>query len=79
MKYSARVVTLDSIQAYVGANINMNNANEICNVLAQLGRIAENYDCAILLVGHMNNREAEINLLTVGLARLTFRLRQEAF
>ena len=32
----------------------MNNANEVRNVMAQLGRIAEKYDCAILLVGHMN-------------------------
>ena len=45
---------LDPIQAYVGANINMNNANEVRNVMAQLGRIAEKYDCAVLLVGHMN-------------------------
>lgn len=48
------MVILDPIQAYVGANINMNNANEVRNVMAQLGRIAEKYDCAILLVGHMN-------------------------
>ena len=54
IEVSARVVILDPIQAYVGANINMNNANEVRNVMAQLGRIAEKYDCAILLVGHMN-------------------------
>ena len=51
IEVSARVVILDPIQAYVGANINMNNANEVRNVMAQLGRIAEKYDCAILLVG----------------------------
>ena len=54
IEVGARVVILDPIQAYVGANINMNNANEVRNVMAQLGRIAEKYDCAILLVGHMN-------------------------
>ena len=51
IEVGARVVILDPIQAYVGANINMNNANEVRNVMAQLGRIAEKYDCAILLVG----------------------------
>lgn len=54
IEIGARVVILDPIQAYVGANINMNNANEVRNVMAQLGRVAEKYDCAILLVGHMN-------------------------
>ena len=54
IEVGARVMILDPIQAYVGANINMNNANEVRNVMAQLGRIAEKYDCAILLVGHMN-------------------------
>ena len=54
IEVGARVVILDPIQAYVGAKINMNNANEVRNVMAQLGRIAEKYDCAVLLVGHMN-------------------------
>ena len=54
IEVGARAVILDPIQAYVGANINMNNANEVRNVMAQLGRVAEKYDCAILLVGHMN-------------------------
>ena len=54
IEVGARVVILDPIQAYVGANINMNNANEVRNVMAQIGRIAEKYDCAVLLVGHMN-------------------------
>ena len=51
IEVGARVVILDPIQ---GANINMNNANEVRNIMAQLGRVAEKYDCAILLVGHMN-------------------------
>ena len=44
IEVGARVVILDPIQAY----------NEVRNVMAQLGRVAEKYDCAILLVGHMN-------------------------
>ena len=48
------MVILDPIQAHVGVDINMNNANEARNVMAQLGRIAEKYDYAVLLVGHMN-------------------------
>ena len=54
IEVGARVVILDLIQAYVGANINMNNSNEFRNVMAKFGRVAEKYDCTILLVGHMN-------------------------
>jgi len=50
----ARVVILDPIQAYVGANINMNNANEVRSVMSQIGKLAEKYNCAVILVGHMN-------------------------
>lgn len=51
---NAKLVILDPIQAYVGSKINMNNANEVRCVMSRIGKIAEKYNCAILLVGHMN-------------------------
>lgn len=53
----ARVIILDPMQAYVGAKVDMNRANEVRNILAQLGRIAEKYCCAIILVGHLNKAQ----------------------
>ncbi len=50
----ARLVILDPIQAYIGAKIDMHRANEIRPVLKHLGMIAEKYNCAIVLIGHMN-------------------------
>lgn len=50
----AKLVILDPIQAYIGANVDMHRANEIRPVMAQLGRIAESYECAIVLIGHLN-------------------------
>lgn len=50
----ARLLILDPIQAYIGADVNMNKANEVRNVMAQIGKIAEKYNCAIVLIGHMN-------------------------
>lgn len=50
----ARMVILDPIQAYLGANVDMHRANEIRPVLKRLGNIAEEYGCAIILIGHMN-------------------------
>ena len=51
---NAKLVILDPIQAYIGANVDMHRANEIRPVMSQLGRIAEEYDCAVILIGHMN-------------------------
>lgn len=53
-KTGAKLVILDPIQAYVGSNVDLNRANEIRPVLKQLGVVAEKYNCAIVLIGHMN-------------------------
>jgi len=50
----ARLVILDPIQAYLGADVDMHRANEIRPILKNLGTIAETYKCAIILIGHMN-------------------------
>ncbi|MEG2514875.1 MAG: AAA family ATPase, partial [Bacteroidaceae bacterium] len=50
----ARLIILDPIQAYIGAEINMNSANETRAVMSNLGAIADKYSCAIVLIGHMN-------------------------
>ena len=50
----ARLIILDPIQAYIGATVDMHRANEIRPVLKHLGMNAEKYNCAIVLIGHMN-------------------------
>ncbi len=50
----ARLIILDPIQAYIGAEINMNSANETRAVMSNLCALAEKYSCAIVLIGHMN-------------------------
>ena len=53
----ARVMILDPVQAYVGTGVDMNRANEVRTVLAQLSRIEEKYKCAMILVGHLNKAQ----------------------
>jgi len=53
-KTGAKLVILDPIQAYLGAQIDMHRANEIRPVLKRLGMMAEKHSCAIVLIGHMN-------------------------
>lgn len=51
---NARLVVLDPIQGFLGANIDMHRANEIRPVMKHLSVIAEKYHSAIVLIGHMN-------------------------
>lgn len=54
LKEQARVLILDPIQAYVGKDTNMNCANEIRDVMKNIGMVAAKHNCAVILVGHMN-------------------------
>lgn len=50
----AKLIILDPIQAYMGATVDIHRANEIRLVLKRLGVIADKYQYAIILIGHMN-------------------------
>ena len=50
----ARLLILDPIQAYLGGGMDMNRANEARDMTKRLAALAEKYQCAIVLVGHMN-------------------------
>ena len=50
----AKLLILDPIQAYLGSGVDMHRANEIRPVMKRLGDLAEKYECAIVLIGHMN-------------------------
>ena len=53
----ARALILDPVQAYIGVKVDMNRANEVRAILSQLGQIAGQYRCAIILVGHLNKAQ----------------------
>lgn len=50
----ARLLILDPIQGYLGANVDINRANEVRPIFSQLSRIAEENNCAVLLIGHLS-------------------------
>ena len=54
IKTKAKLLILDPIQAYLGGNMDMNRANEARDMTKKLAALAEKYQCAIVLVGHMN-------------------------
>ena len=51
------LLVMDPMQAYIGANVEMNAANKTRPVLNRLVSLAERYDTAIVLVCHLNKNE----------------------
>ena len=51
---NARLVILDPIQAYIGGSVDMNRPNEIRDLMTHLKLLAEKFNCAIVLIGHLN-------------------------
>lgn len=54
IKTKARMVVLDPIQGFLGADVDMHRANEIRPLMKKISGLAEKYHCAIILIGHMN-------------------------
>lgn len=51
---NARLVIIDQVQAFLGADVDMNRANEVRPIFRSLGDIAQPTGCAIVLKGHLN-------------------------
>ena len=51
---NARLVVLDPIQSFLGAEVDMHRANEIRPLMKRVSVLAEKYHCAIVRIGHMN-------------------------
>ena len=49
-----RLLIIDPVQAFIGADVYMNRANEVRPIFRKLGMIAERTGCAIVLIGHLN-------------------------
>ena len=50
----ARLVIIDPVQAFLGADVDMNRANEVRPIFRSLGDIAQATGCAVVLIGHLN-------------------------
>lgn len=50
----AHLLIIDPIQAFLGADVDMNRANEVRPVFRRLSDIAQQHACAIILIGHLN-------------------------
>ncbi len=55
----ARLLILDPLQAFIGADVDMNRANETRPIFQKLGQVAERTGCAIVLIGHLNKASGQ--------------------
>lgn len=51
---NARLVIIDPLQAFLGANVDMNRANEVRPIFRWLAEVAQSTSCAIVMIGHLN-------------------------
>lgn len=51
---NARLVIIDPLQAFLGANVDMNRANEVRPIFRRLAEVAQATNCAIVMIGHLN-------------------------
>ena len=59
--FHAKLLVIDPVQAYIG-EADMGNATGMRKILRQLAGWAALYDCAIILVGHLNKRQGSKDL-----------------
>ncbi len=48
-----RLVVVDPLQGFLGADVDMNKANEVRPVMTYVGALAQQFDCAVLLIRHL--------------------------
>ena len=58
-KTRAKLLVLDPLQAYLGAEVDMHRANEVRPILKRLGAVAEQMGCAVILIRHLNKMQGQ--------------------
>ena len=57
IEFRPRLVVIDLIQAYLGSDSDLQIAGRARKLMHRLGMWASVYDCAIVLIGHLNKKE----------------------
>lgn len=60
--FKADVLVIDPVQAYIGNDSDLMVAGKARKLMRKLGAWAAQYNCAIILVGHMNKKEGSKDL-----------------
>ena len=55
-------MVIDPIQAYLGSDSDLQIAGRARKLMQRLGMWASAYDCAVVLIGHLNKKEGTEDL-----------------
>ena len=64
---NARLVIIDPLQAFLGANVDMNRANEVRPIFRRLADVAQAANCAIVMIGHLNKLKPDPPIFSLAL------------
>lgn len=59
IEFRPRLVVIDPIQAYLGSDSDLQIAGRARKLMQRLGMWASIYDCAIVLIGHLNKKREQ--------------------
>ena len=62
ISFRPRLVVIDPIQAYLGNDSDLLIAGRARKLMQRLGMWASVYDCAVVLIGHLNKKEGSKDL-----------------
>ena len=62
IEFRPRLVVIDPIQAYLGSDLDLQIAGRARKLMRRVGMWAAGYDCAIVLIGHLNKKEGSKGL-----------------
>jgi hypothetical protein len=66
-----KLVVVDPVQAYLGAGVDMHRANEVRPLLSGLTKLAEEFQCAFILIRHLG-KSTKAKALYSGLGSIDF-------
>lgn len=58
LRERAKLLILDPLQAFLGADVDMHRANEVRPAMRKLANTADNTGCAVVLIGHLNKMQS---------------------
>lgn len=62
IQFRPKLVVIDPIQAYLGSDSDLQIAGRARKLMQRLGMWASAYDCAVVLIGHLNKKEGTEDL-----------------
>ena len=62
IQFRPKLVVIDPIQAYLGSDSDLQIAGRARKLMQRLGMWASAYDCAVVLIGHLNKKEGTKDL-----------------